>query len=103
MKLAQTDIVITTYNTLSSEETFKKKGTILSTIFDKVKWLRVVIGNLCFVIITRRKDEGHVIKNHKTGICESVCQLTCKYRWILTGTPIQVHNLFIAQLWSRME
>ncbi|XP_063697566.1 transcriptional regulator ATRX-like [Culicoides brevitarsis] len=34
-------------------------------------------------------DEGHVIKNSKSGISKAVSQITTKRRIILTGTPIQ--------------
>ncbi|CAK9784152.1 unnamed protein product [Cutaneotrichosporon oleaginosum] len=43
----------------------------------QLKWLRVVI------------DEAQNIKNHRTKAAESACLLTAKYRWCLTGTPIQ--------------
>ena len=34
-------------------------------------------------------DEGHEIRNHKTHTNYSCCSLLAKYRWVLTGTPIQ--------------
>ncbi|BEJ17181.1 hypothetical protein CspHIS471_0605820 [Cutaneotrichosporon sp. HIS471] len=46
------------------------------TLF-QLKWLRVVI------------DEAQNIKNHKTKAAQAACQLTAKFRWCLTGTPIQ--------------
>ncbi|RSH87961.1 uncharacterized protein EHS24_000484 [Apiotrichum porosum] len=57
----------------------KKKATKAvrrAALFD-VKWLRVVI------------DEAQNIKNHKTAAAKSAVELRAKYRWCLTGTPIQ--------------
>lgn len=64
------DIVLTTYNTLSSEA--KNGGTLLN-----VGWYRVIL------------DEGHTIKNHKTATAKAVFELNAQNRWFLTGTPIQ--------------
>ncbi|EJD52040.1 hypothetical protein AURDEDRAFT_98801 [Auricularia subglabra TFB-10046 SS5] len=43
----------------------------------KVKWWRIVL------------DEGHNIKNHKAKSSIACCELQAKFRWILTGTPLQ--------------
>jgi TATA-binding protein-associated factor len=37
-------------------------------------------------------DEGHVIRNPKTKLTQSVKTIIAKHRLILSGTPIQVHN-----------
>ncbi|XP_015112039.1 transcription termination factor 2 [Diachasma alloeum] len=70
-RLAKNDLVITTYNLLSREH--KVNGVLL-----RIGWKRVIL------------DEGHVIRNHKSQVCEAVCALEAKNRWVLTGTPI--HN-----------
>jgi transcription termination factor 2 len=51
---------------------FKNNGVLF-----KVRWKRIVL------------DEGHVIRNHKSKQSEAIFTLESKYRWVLTGTPIQ--------------
>ncbi|XP_011314826.1 transcription termination factor 2 [Fopius arisanus] len=70
-RLARNDMVITTYNLLSREH--KADGVLF-----RIDWKRVIL------------DEGHVIRNHKSQVCEAVCDLTSRRRWVLSGTPI--HN-----------
>ena len=43
----------------------------------KTHWTRVIL------------DEAHRIKNHKTNGYETCCSLKTRYRWALTGTPVQ--------------
>lgn len=64
-------------------------------LFD-VKWLRVVIGetHLPFPLVHTEKancavDEAQNIKNHNTKGAKAACGLQAKYRWCLSGTPIQ--------------
>jgi hypothetical protein len=35
-------------------------------------------------------DEAHNIKNVKTKGATACCELQCKFRWCLTGTPMYV-------------
>ncbi|ORY23357.1 SNF2 family N-terminal domain-domain-containing protein [Naematelia encephala] len=105
------DIVITTFQTLASEfnayektnskqaqsdsdsgsgedfgrRTLKKgKGKKSASALFDVKWLRVVI------------DEAQNIKNRNTKAAKASVGLRAKFRWCLTGTPIQnnVEELF---------
>lgn len=69
-ELAKYDVVLTSYQLAVSE--FKNKGVLY-----QVKWKRIVL------------DEGHVIRNHKSKQSEAICAIPGKYRWVLTGTPIQ--------------
>ncbi|OAX34772.1 hypothetical protein K503DRAFT_774190 [Rhizopogon vinicolor AM-OR11-026] len=50
----------------------------------RVKWFRIVL------------DEAHNIKNRNTKAAVACCELEGKYRWCLTGTPMQntVDELF---------
>lgn len=69
-KLAKYDVVLTTYQLIVTEE--KNDGCLF-----QVKWRRIIL------------DEGHVIRNHKSKQSQAICKLHGKFRWVLTGTPIQ--------------
>ncbi|WVQ97656.1 hypothetical protein IAU59_004770 [Kwoniella sp. CBS 9459] len=101
--LEKFDVIITTFQTLASEfgvyETAaqkrldadsdsdvdtgrkgagaKKKNKQAACALFEVKWLRVVI------------DEAQNIKNRNTRAAKAAVGLKAKYRWCLTGTPIQ--------------
>ncbi|WVR06061.1 hypothetical protein IAU60_003089 [Kwoniella sp. DSM 27419] len=108
--LEKYDVVITTFQTVASEfgvaetaaqrrkdgddsdsdiETGRKGAKAKKTkkaacpLFD-VKWLRIVV------------DEAQNIKNRNTKAAKAAVGLKAKYRWCLTGTPIQnnVEELF---------
>ncbi|XP_036410611.1 helicase-like transcription factor isoform X2 [Megalops cyprinoides] len=70
--LARQDVVLTTYNVLSSDYGNKKSSPL-----HDVTWLRVVL------------DEGHIIRNPNALQSKAVLDLTAERRWILSGTPIQ--------------
>ncbi|KAK1726384.1 SNF2 family domain-containing protein [Colletotrichum acutatum] len=70
-KIKGSDIVVTTYNTLSAE--FEKKSSILH----KIGWYRVVL------------DEAHIIRRPATTFYQACRSLHANSRWCLTGTPIQ--------------
>ncbi|KAI0634006.1 SNF2 family N-terminal domain-containing protein [Trametes polyzona] len=53
-----------------------KRGKVKDALF-RVKWWRIVL------------DEAHNIKNKNTKAAISCCALDAKYRWCLTGTPMQ--------------
>jgi SNF2 family DNA or RNA helicase len=71
------DVVITTYGTLTSES-----GT---AAVDKAK-KSGVFANYWYRIIL---DEAHTIKNRNAKATQAACALDAKYRWCLTGTPMQ--------------
>jgi SNF2 family DNA or RNA helicase len=73
--LRKYDVVITTYQTLSSEHTSSGgKGKV--GCFG-LNWYRVIL------------DEAHSIKNRNAKATKAVCDLEAEYRWCLTGTPMQ--------------
>ncbi|KAJ3297138.1 hypothetical protein HK104_000794 [Borealophlyctis nickersoniae] len=93
--LCRYDVVITSYNVVSSEypkEKKAKKGgadggeddsakkpkvpAVKGPLF-KVKWFRVVL------------DEAQYIKNKATRSAQGCYALSAKKRWCLTGTPLQ--------------
>lgn len=73
------DIVVTTYNIVAREH--KMNGALYG-----VKWRRIIL------------DEAHVVRNHKAQSSIAVSELQGKYRWALTGTPIQNKELDVYAL-----
>ncbi|CAG4957055.1 unnamed protein product [Colias eurytheme] len=70
-RLAQHDLVLTTYNILQRES--EKNG-----VLTRVVWRRVIL------------DEAHAVRNHKAATSVAVSALRARRRWALTGTPL--HN-----------
>ncbi|KAG2224562.1 hypothetical protein INT45_004407 [Circinella minor] len=72
-KLAEFDIIITTYSIITTEiGTPENRGTLGS-----LKYHRVIL------------DEAHEIKNQKTNKAKACFNIESTYRWCLTATPIQ--------------
>ncbi|XP_017158143.1 helicase-like transcription factor isoform X2 [Poecilia reticulata] len=84
--LSSQDVVITTYNVLSSD--FGNTSPLHG-----INWLRVVL------------DEGHVIRNPNAQMSKAVLELKAQRRWILSGTPIQnsVKDLWMLLAFLRMK
>jgi len=104
--LAQADLVITSFGTLAAElegragggggggakeaehgQGAKRKRETSNGGLMGVKWHRVVL------------DEAHNIRNRGTKAFKACVALSSRFRWALTGTPIQnkvedVHSLF---------
>lgn len=75
------DVVISTYDSVSSEWHSQKSTTLprKSGVFS-VKWRRIIL------------DEGHSVRNPKAKRTIAVTNLLAQSRWALTGTPI-INNL----------
>eukprot|EP00051_Salpingoeca_urceolata_P013114 m.163926 g.163926 ORF g.163926 m.163926 type:complete len:1125 (-) comp17702_c0_seq2:235-3609(-) len=90
--LAQQDVVITTYHTLSGEQPLeggvrpdgtKKKKRSRGPLF-KVRWFRIIL------------DEATAVKNRQAAASLAVSKLKGERRWCLSGTPLQntIEDLF---------
>eukprot|EP00761_Pharyngomonas_kirbyi_P010271 gb/GECH01010291.1/.p1 GENE.gb/GECH01010291.1/~~gb/GECH01010291.1/.p1 ORF type:complete len:1033 (+),score=245.46 gb/GECH01010291.1/:1-3099(+) len=97
-ELASYDVVITTYNTLSSEygmiqeDSKNFKGHNSSPLY-RIHFFRCVL------------DEAHQIKNRKANQTKAVWSVAAKRRWCLTGTPIQnsIDDLYSLVNFLRVE
>ncbi|ORY08446.1 SNF2 family N-terminal domain-domain-containing protein [Clohesyomyces aquaticus] len=77
-KLKTYDVVVTTYQVLSSEHASCGEGPngLKKGCFG-VNWYRVIL------------DEAHTIKNRNAKMTKACYDLRAHYRWCLTGTPMQ--------------
>ncbi|KAH6717629.1 SNF2 family N-terminal domain-containing protein, partial [Leptodontidium sp. MPI-SDFR-AT-0119] len=94
-KFRETDVVITTYETLRSE--WASPASEGARPLYSWKWLRVVLDEGKQSLVHSRTfifptdfTAAHHIRNRSKQAFQSVCELTSCYRWCLTGTPI--HN-----------
>ena len=88
------DIVITSYHEVmrswplnappsylvteqAKREWWEKHLRTTRGVLHRVKWHRVVL------------DEAQAIKNYESKTSEAVCNLDSKYRWAISGTPVQ--------------
>ncbi|KAF1811495.1 hypothetical protein P152DRAFT_58042 [Eremomyces bilateralis CBS 781.70] len=73
-RLADYDVIITTYGTLGTETSRKAKA--MSPLL-AIDWFRVAL------------DEAHTIRQATTKQAQAACALLAERRWAVTGTPIQ--------------
>jgi SNF2 family DNA or RNA helicase len=76
-KLADFDLVITTYGSLASECNNRMKGKPGKYPLEELSWFRVVL------------DEAHMIREQTTLQSKAICRLQAQRRWAVTGTPVQ--------------
>ncbi|KAJ5221393.1 uncharacterized protein N7469_010280 [Penicillium citrinum] len=71
------DVVITTYGTLTSESGTAAADKAKKSGLFSVYWFRIIL------------DEAHTIKNRNAKATQAAYALDAKFRWCLTGTPMQ--------------
>jgi SWI/SNF-related matrix-associated actin-dependent regulator of chromatin subfamily A3 len=85
--LANSDIVLSTYYTVANEVLDAQSP------LKYIEWFRVVLdeGNRSTAVVSEQllNISAHTIRQMKTKLFQSVLKLSAKYRWCLTGTPIQ--------------
>jgi SNF2 family DNA or RNA helicase len=76
-KLAEFDLVITTYGSVASEFNHRSKKKQGVYPLEEMNWFRIVL------------DEAHMIREQSTQQSKAICRLAANRRWAVTGTPVQ--------------
>ncbi|KAK1699732.1 SNF2 family domain-containing protein [Colletotrichum godetiae] len=76
-KLADFDLVITTYGSVSSELGARSKRKSGKYPLEEIGWFRIVL------------DEAHMIREVATLQFKAIVRLQAARRWAVTGTPVQ--------------
>jgi SNF2 family DNA or RNA helicase len=76
-KLAEYDLVITTYGSVASEFNHRSKKKQGKFPLEEINWFRIVL------------DEAHMIREQSTQQSKAICRLSAQRRWAVTGTPVQ--------------
>ena len=82
--LKKHDIILTSYAVLESSFRRQHKGFMKNKVkkfedspLHKIKWHRVIL------------DEAHNIKDRACNTAKAAFELEAKFRWCLSGTPLQ--------------
>ncbi|CAG8952487.1 hypothetical protein HYFRA_00001234 [Hymenoscyphus fraxineus] len=76
-KLAEFDVVITTYGSVATEFNYRSKNKPGIYPLEAMNWFRIVL------------DEAHMIREQSTQQSKAICRLQASRRWAVTGTPVQ--------------